>query len=130
MEATVTHLPGEPILIVTVAECDGGGASRLHGRIAEAMKQIDGPVYRIMDFSAADVTFNTMMAALREETRGRPGSASDPRIRDVFVGGSEILTLAARSLGHPQYLGREIPILPTLVDALNFVRSQMAGGRG
>lgn len=125
VSAVVTHLPGEPVIIISVAE--GGETTswrRLHERVAELMKQIDGAVYCITDFSGVQVSFDMMAAMLREETRGRPGSASDPRVREALVGSSAILKLAAQSLSQPHYIGEDVPVFASLAEALHYVRSR------
>jgi hypothetical protein len=45
-------------------------------------------------------------------------------VREVLVGSSAILRLAAQSLSQPHYLGEEVPVFATLAEALHHVRSQ------
>jgi hypothetical protein len=107
-------------------------AGLMHDIFKRTAALIDGigaaKVYRIIDLRGieAQVSFGDMVQSLAVETKsGELGSSSDPRMLDVMVATTDMLKLGAKSMGQEQYLGRELPIFPTLDEALAYARTEI-----
>src|SRR5574340_365211 len=118
MTATVTQLSDQPILIVTVISADPyGDAREVYERTAHLLKNVDGPVYWIVDLSGIRVREQSAAAHIYEGMHSRVGPFPDPRIRQILVGTSSLLGRSAR---RPDARA----IFPTLTEALSFVRQE------
>ena len=93
--------------------------------IAHMIEQFYGIYYRIVDVSDPDIRFNDIVMAIAESAKGKPGSMTDPRARNVYVGDGEIVDLLAGSPLHKQYNSREAYQFPTMDKALSYVRSAL-----
>jgi hypothetical protein len=129
MKDRISRLPGEPIIIFQPSDNDPAPSQETFARTAALMDEIGTEkVYRIIDLTEvqANVRFGDMVQVMAQETSGAAGSASDPRMRDVMVSTSDLLKLAAKSMGQQQYLGREIPLFPSVDEALAYIRGELA----
>lgn len=129
MKSIVEKLPNEPIIVVRVRP--HLSASTEVAEVAAACHALikgDGPYYRITDFSVFNLTFSGLVEGMADETRGIPGSLSDPRLRNIFVGMQDTVELGAQSFKQTQYGGLEITLLATLDRAVEYARRQMAVG--
>ncbi len=89
----------------------------------EAISQFNSQVVLITDFSSVSMDFSDMVLKLSEDTNGKPGSLSDPRIRrNVFIGNDDMVELAAQSLQQTQYGKVDVMIFRDLDTALEFSR--------
>jgi len=126
---SIEMLADEPVIVVRIEpefkfERD---LWAVHEDVARKARTIAaGKVYRIMDFSALTITFSELQSVLYFETRGGPGSAADPRIRNVLVGSGEMINMAADSLGQTQYGRINTPVFSTLNEALVYVRATLS----
>jgi len=126
---SVEALADEPVIVVRIEpefefEQD---LQAVHEDVARKARAIAASkVYRIMDFSALTITFSELQSVLYFETRGGPGSAADPRIRNVLVGSGEMINMAADSLGQTQYGRIATPVFATLNEALVYVRATLS----
>ena len=97
MSATVTRMPDEPIIVVTVdGHLDVEIARALYRQIAELAAQIDGPIYRITDVRKQECSFTEMMGVIKEASQGMAGTTSDPRITNIFVGREKMAMFGPR----------------------------------
>ncbi|NDJ54669.1 MAG: hypothetical protein GYB68_16500 [Chloroflexi bacterium] len=123
MHPNVEKLPDEPIIIVTVTESSDveSVAAACDAIIGDKL----GPFYRINDFSAFSFTFSGLMVGMAAETTRLPGSLSDPRIKPVFVGTSDMVKLGSQAGRQEQYGELAILLFATLEDALQHIRLQL-----
>lgn len=126
----LSRIPNEPIILFRPSAEDSTPPQETFARVAALLDEIGGKTYRIIDLIdvEANLRFGDMVQVMAAETSGAVGSGSDPRLMDVMVGTSDMLKLAAKSMGQRQYLGREVPLFATVDDALAFVRGEIAKG--
>ena len=129
MDAVLTRLPDEPIVIVEI--CPTLDPQREVYEIADTIAEMfageEGPIYRINDFTNMELPFSGLVMGLGLEAQGRPGSLSDPRIKPIFVGTSKMVGLGAKSARQEHYGGLEILLFATLDDALAHIRAELGG---
>ncbi len=132
MDAVLTRLPDEPIVIVKIRPTldPQKEVYEIADTIADMFAEEEGPIYRINDFTDMDLPFGGLVMGLGLETQGRPGSLSDPRIKTVFVGTSEMVELGAKSARQEHYGGLDILLFATLEDALAHIRAERASDTG
>jgi len=99
---------------------------QIYGAVADHAEQIEGPVYRITDLRQMDVTLADMVEIIKEAGRGVPGSATDPRIVNIFVGKSHMTRFAADMLRLRRFGSVYSVLMNTLDDALAYVRLKAA----
>jgi hypothetical protein len=126
----IEKLPGEPIVIDSHGEpMDAMGHRDFAEELARRVQDIEGTVYRITDLLGMSYSFPTLVHVLGEETRsGRPGSASDPRVKTVLVAAGEVADLIAVAASQPQYGGLNLPLFTTRDEALAYVRELIKRG--
>jgi hypothetical protein len=123
----VERVPGEPIIIITVqGHLDAQVMRGIYQQGAELARTIQGPVYRITDLRLMEVTLADMVEIIRDANKGVPGSVSDPRIVNVFVGKSHMSQFAADMLRLRRFGGAYSVLMNTLEDALAYVRVKAA----
>lgn len=126
----ISRLDDEPIIVITITPPTDAyaDAQRKLNDLEALVQTMDDPViFRINDYSAVPApTFNDITFVLAEETRTpRPGSAADPRIRNVVVGSHEMLRLAAEGVKQAQFGGLDVPLFDTYDAALAYVRAEL-----
>jgi hypothetical protein len=124
MPATVEKLPDEPIILVTIdGHLDVAIARQIYAEIAELAQDIEGKVYRITDLRKQTSSFMDTIGVVKEAAKGSPGTTSDPRITNVFVGHGKVAptTLNLMRQKNPESHG----VLETVEDALEYVRWQI-----
>jgi hypothetical protein len=97
--------------------------------VAEQIEGMEPPIYRIDDASHVQLDLGMMAVSLAEETRQRPGSASDPRICCIGVTHTRIAQFAAQAAGQEQYGGVRIDMVESLDEALHIARTALEGCR-
>lgn len=125
MPMVVERLPGEPIIILTL-QPPLTLPDELRASIEETAhitEQFYGIYYRIVDVSQPGIQFNDIVMTIAESAKGRAGSITDVRARNVYVGSGEIVDLLAGSPLHKQYNSREAHRFDTMDQALAYVRS-------
>ncbi len=121
-------MPGEPIIIITIqGHLDAQVMQNVYHQAAELARAIEGPVYRVTDLRFMEVTLADMVEIIKEAGRGIPGSTSDPRIVNVFVGKSHMSRFAADMLRLRRFGGVYSVLVNTLEDALAYVRVKAGG---
>jgi hypothetical protein len=125
----VERIAGEPIIVVTIqGHLDAPIMQQIYGQVADLAAQIEGPVYRITDLRQMDLTLADMVEVIKEAGRGVPGSATDPRIVNIFVGRSHMTRFAADMLRLRRFGSVYSVLMNTLEDALAYVRLKAANG--
>jgi hypothetical protein len=128
MPSAVIKLPGEPIVIVTIALPIERYLSSLHsvrGQIDRVAREVGSPLYEILDLRNQDVSFSDILLGLDEQHGQPPGSITDPRIRPVAVGDHPLLPIAVKKTR--QRFSIDVPVFDTLQAALDFVRAELGG---
>lgn len=129
MESIVEKLPNESIIIVRVRS--HSSTSQEEAEVASACDALiasGGPYYRITDFSEFNMTFTGLVQGMANEMRRIPGSLSDPRLRNIFVGTQDMVEFGAHSFRQTQYGGLEITLFASLEMAIDFARCQLGVG--
>ncbi|PJF39686.1 MAG: hypothetical protein D6737_06595 [Chloroflexi bacterium] len=123
MPAIVKKLPDQPIVIVSIQNyITVDDARAVYQQLAKIAADIDGTVYRITDVCQMTMTFQEMIAIVREAMRGAPGSTSDPRIKNIFVG-QNCLAEVAQDLMAKQ--GVDILMFDTMQEAMDYIQQQI-----
>ncbi len=133
MPFNVERLGQESIIILTITGSFEGMAAlqdyqEAVAQIARIAAEIEGPVYRITDGTAAQINFGNLVMALGEARFGDKGSVSDPRMKSIFVGKSDLMQLAAQSLSQKQYGHLNITLCDSLDNAVALAREQLEAG--
>jgi hypothetical protein len=127
LNTRVERLPAEPIIVVTIhGHLDAPIMQQIYNDVADHADQIEGTVYRITDLRHMDVTLADMVEIIKEAGRGVPGSATDPRIMNIFVGKSHMTRFAADMLRLRRFGGVCCILINTMEDALAYVRLKAA----
>ncbi|NDJ53056.1 MAG: hypothetical protein GYB68_08240 [Chloroflexi bacterium] len=126
MPFTIEKLPHEPIVIVKVTPpfSFATDTRRSVRAVADEIRGLPGPIYRISDVSEVTIGFMDLVHALAVMSREEEGGAPDHRLRFIFVGDLEILEMARESARQDQYGNVEIHIFAALDEALDFARRQ------
>lgn len=126
MNFSVEISDGEPIVIFQLKSGYkfARDISESQTVLDEAISQFNSKIVLITDFSNVSMEFSDMVIKLSEDTNGKPGSLSDPRIRrNVFIGNDDMVDLAAQSLQQTQYGKVDVMIFRDLDTALEFSRA-------
>jgi hypothetical protein len=124
MPLKMTKLPNEPIIIATITGIlDTDVVSQMYRQTNEIMAQLGlSKVYRISDYTEANISFADLLRVTALAGTDQPGSANDPRITPLFVGTDAMVRLGADVLRQRQV---NIQIFRTINDALDAIRLQM-----
>jgi hypothetical protein len=124
MAVTVEKLPDEPIIIVTsVGQINVTMMREVYAQIAAILDKFEPPLYRITDARNQETSFADMIGIIKEASKGMPGTTTDPRIRNVFVGRDKFAMLARQAYVNT---GSTIPLFDTLEDALTHIRYELS----
>ncbi len=126
----ITRLDSEPIIVITITPPTNAyaDAQRKMDDLEALVQTMDDPViFRINDYSAVPApTLNDITLVMAEETRtARPGSAADPRIRNVLVGNQPMVRLASEGLKQVQFGSLNVPLFDSYDAALAHVRAEL-----
>lgn len=128
MSFSIEKLPGEPIIISTMARDFNPhqNGEAFWNALAAAMEGEASPIYRITVLDGIEANFSDMMITLAEEARGdRPGSTADPRIRALLVARIPMAQLAVEGLKQDQYGQLDVSLFTTLDEALDYARAEI-----
>ena len=95
-------------------------ATEFRERLIHAKRRL----YRINDFSTYNQVniFAYLRRGLASETRGWPGTTSDPRLYPILVGQGASVRLIVEALRKDEYGGWDMPAFPTLDEAVSKIR--------
>ncbi|MBA3872291.1 MAG: hypothetical protein H0X30_24375 [Anaerolineae bacterium] len=117
----------EPILIATATGLIAADDFKMmFDTVAKMIDGLDGKIYRIADYTAADSSFMDIIKTVKVVSTQSAGSTADPRIQTVYVGTSQWISLARTALQQPQFGGIMVPTFHDLADALVFARKEIA----
>jgi hypothetical protein len=128
----VTRLLDLPVIVAKLVIPPRLDVENLFREIAaEVLPHIEaanGPLYRINDLSAFDLIpiFSAVVRGLAFETQQLPGTSSDPRLIPMFVGKGRDAQLIVNALKQDQYGNYDVPLFPTLDQALERIRGERA----
>ncbi len=126
----ITRLDDPPALVVRFVLPPRLDIERLFDEVAAEidaeLANAEGRLYRINDLSLFDHVpiFSLVVRGLAHEVQRRPGSSSDPRLIPVFVGAGRDARLIVDALKQEQYGSWDVPLYPTLEEALAALREQ------
>jgi hypothetical protein len=127
MPVTIETKVNERIIIATLeGHVTVNDLDVIYQRSAALIQQMGGMIHRVTDARLATSSFADILRLVREASKGLPGSATDPNVKTVFVGNHEMLRLVADMLRQPQFGHIQIPMFPTLEDALVAVRHEIS----
>jgi len=130
MGFNIEWVPDEPILIATATGLiSADDFKMMFETVAHMIDGIDGKIYRIADYTAADSSFMDIIKTVKIASTHAAGSTADPRIQTVYVGTSQWISLARTALQQPQFGGIMIPTFHDLADALVYARNEIAKAR-
>jgi hypothetical protein len=125
----VTRLPDLPVVVVKLVIPPRLDVENLFREIAVEVRPhieaVNDPLYRINDLSAFDAIpiFSAVVRGLAFETQQLPGTSSDPRLIPMFVGRGRDAQLIVNALKQKQYGSYDVPLFPTLDQALESIRT-------
>lgn len=129
MAFRVEQTPGEPIIIFSIEDRFKFDRDTLtaYAEVSAVLDRIkDDKPFLITDLSGARLTFSDIVMKLGQDTRGHPGSATDPRIRqNLLVGTDELVDMAAQSLMQTQYGKVKTLVFSSLNEALTYARAML-----
>ena len=125
MSVSVEKLPDEPIFIVTVdGFLNAEMVRELYQEIGVLTKDMEAPIYRITDVRKQQTTFMDMMGIIKEATKDMPGTTSDSRITNIFVGKEKFAKIARDVM---QRINPDNhPMVDTIEEALTYIRWQLS----
>ena len=126
---SVELLQGEPIVIVTVQPTFDPliNYDSLFSQLGSVLRGVPGPIYRITELLAGQITFSDMTTAIEQEANsGKPGSTGDARIRSILVSRALLAQTAVSTIARDQYGGLDVPLFGTLSEALAYARAELA----
>ncbi len=130
MNYRTERLPGEPIIIHTLFPDYrmGKDARPAIQEMAEIANEIEEkPVYIIIVTYDMKLNFGDLVQGLAMATRGETAIFTDPNVRLRMVGSGGLVELGVKAFEQRQYGGLDVRLYPTLEDALEGARQEMAG---
>lgn len=129
MPLKIQSLPDEPILIIemfTPADPFKDGEAELKATI-DFKKKIGGHVFRVLDFTHAEIKFGDMMQGMAAE-KGKEGGINDPDVSTVFVAQGDMAQLGVEALREQKQYGdfrNVIGLFPTRDAAIAAIHAEM-----
>ncbi len=91
------------------------------------LEQVDEPVFNVVDVSKLRVTMEDILQGSNRGGRGESAIWHHPRIRQtIFISDSKIIQLAARGMNSFSFGNLNIPVFPTLEEALVYIRQELS----
>jgi hypothetical protein len=105
MSYIVERLGNKPVIVITLQQpFNHEETHAIHRDTAEAASVIDGTVYRIVDTSTLDWSYDDMLDLLEDQARKRASGMSEGRFRSFYVVGEDYMSqLQAERIGHEHY---------------------------
>jgi hypothetical protein len=95
----------------------------IYKQIAEIAETMEGPIYRITDVRKEESTFMDIVRIIKEAGTGAPGTTTDPRIQNVFVGRGKMAAIAKDVLENTKQ-NLSMPMFGTMEDAFTYIEQQ------
>ncbi len=122
MTVVVKQVGDEPIILCTIYEpVDMSVDPQKNRDLSNAIaRKFTSPVYRIIDFTHFELTFEQLVAGLSEDTR-----FSESNVVMLVVGKDELVQFQVDAMAQEQYGGREAHYFTSVDDALAFARQHI-----
>lgn len=130
MTVEITEMRNEPILIARYAPPFNPDEDlhQANAAIRDKLITTEPPLYRIEDVSAIEMSFAELVQAMATATEQAEGSILDSRVHSMLVGTSDMLRIAKDAMTQEQYGSLDVPLFPTVDDALAYVHQLMDEG--
>jgi hypothetical protein len=121
------YMTGEPIMVVLYAAAlEFDDAAKVRQEVVKFKQAQGGHVYRVLDFSKTQLTFDIMVSAMAEE-RNQPGGVGDPDVTTVFVGTAELVAFGVKAMKEQKQYGQaKVELFTSVDEAVAFARSKIA----
>lgn len=127
MPYTVQQVGNEPIMIMTFTGfVTSEDVLSMSADCAALMDKIGAPTYWILDVSRATSDFKELFNIILTQSRGMPGSATDPRGVGSIVGTHPLIKLFQNAIQQRQFGGLAFPMFTSLESALTAIRLSIA----
>lgn len=126
MPYTLTKLPDEPIIIVTLEDPFTVEDAKNTAQETPQYRSEDYVSFMISDASNITLPFSEMMMIMAEVAGEGAGKINDPQMRVVSVGNDEMVKFAAEAYKQDQYGAADVQMFEAVDDALQYVREQLA----
>lgn len=128
MPLKVDQFPGEPIVVFRFVSPSqpAADAELMRQSLLAAQPSAAGMLYFITDFTEAELSFSELMVGMAEFTHHIARDLKNKPFKAATVGTSEMIRLMAEAGRQEQYGSLEVPFYPTLSEALDYIRSQIA----
>jgi len=120
----INRVAGLPVIVCKVvgAVTPPDDQTLLIREVVELKRQFKGPVYRIIDLTVAQMTFQDMVASIRTE-HGRDGGSEDRDVTTIFVATSDLVRIGVAGLrNQPQYGTLNVYLVASPDQAFDLVR--------
>ena len=125
------RLLADDSILLTTFHADFSVAAEAPQLMAEMKQVLDaapGPLTMLDDLLSLKMSFGDMVSGLAMATRGDFAMARHPNVRKlVIVSTNDLLRLGGNALKQAQYGGVQTDIYPTLEEAINGIRGELAG---
>ncbi len=112
------------VVIRFYGDYDGDHSAEIEQQLESIFADVTGPIWRILDASEFNLTFEAMWQAIIHERDTRHWTFSDSRVRTVAVSNSDLAYIATRvaALLIPDL---KIPLFASLDKAVAYVRAEI-----
>jgi len=126
MPFKVEQINDEPIMTMTsrgfVTSQD---ALEMSEACAILMDKIGTPTYWILDVSNSQSDFQQLFNIILTQSKGKPGTATDPRGIGAIVGTNPLIKLFQNAIKQRQFGGMNLPMFTSMDSALAAIRLQI-----
>lgn len=124
------RFPGEPIIYFAILPpLEMEDNEKILAETNAFKKEAGGHVYRIVDVTGAQMTFDQMINAMSAE-RNREGGPNDPLVTLIFVGSGELAEFGVKAMREQQQYGKvSVQMFSSLDAALAEARAMIAKAR-
>lgn len=126
MSRKIKRLPDEPIIVATWIE-PVDIQKEFPQKFAEvdALIGADEEVCVVDDLTNLKIDFSTLVSGMAAQRAKIPGAPFDPRIHSILVGSGTLWELASKGARQLQYGKLDIPLFPSLEEALGYAREKI-----
>ncbi|MBI1259984.1 MAG: hypothetical protein GC204_21150 [Chloroflexi bacterium] len=126
MPIVVEWIPNESVPAI-LATCTGyltvADFTEMFRQVDILIKNVEGQIFRIADYTYAESSFAEIMRTVQESNKGMAGSAGDPRIKTIYVGTTQWISLARTAFQRQGNL--QIPAFHSVEDALTYIHLEL-----
>jgi len=131
MTITIERLPGEPIIVTTLAEPlnhqeEGPQMFRRLAEIRNTEMEGHSHYYLVIDTNGVKTGFSDIVIMLSEMRNARRQHEGGQPVKVILVGSGQMIELATAAMGQAQYGGYGGRLFTSLDEALDSVRAELA----